>query len=281
MTSPSPCPDDLALEHDHLRWTQFCFSSGEPIQQEGDAARSGSTGKLPDELVGGRLETRRDGGICADLGAFRLVRSAAMAFANPLDLVADPPRQNGSISGDHALQTRTRATVLTQLGTDGGCHATPQELRRSPKLSRSRVSVDNHSRPKPPSSAASASFTAMSNWSKNSAAMTCVPVVRDAGFKRCCLRSKRFDGTERNYYFQGTGLIFSWRRCRVILTTRSSDQSRRPEPSCASLAADPAQCPPVGRTQRRGRGISGRRAHQIRALLWVGMRAQQIECAER
>jgi len=112
MTSPSPCPDDLALEHDHLRWTQFCFSSGEPIQQEGDAARSGSTGKLPDELVGGRLETRRDGGICADLGAFRLVRSAAMAFAGPLDLVADPPRQNGSISGDHARLMNFPATQV-------------------------------------------------------------------------------------------------------------------------------------------------------------------------
>ena len=65
--------------------------------------RSGATGKAPDALVGRRLETHRDGVICADLGAFRLIRNAATLFAGPLDLITNHPRQNGSISSDQAL----------------------------------------------------------------------------------------------------------------------------------------------------------------------------------
>jgi hypothetical protein len=30
--------------------------------------------------------------------------------------------------------------------------------------------------------------------------MTFARAARDGGFKKCCLRSGRFDGSERNYY---------------------------------------------------------------------------------
>src|SRR5208282_6309738 len=37
---------------------------------------------------------------------------------------------------------------------------------------------------------------------KNSAATTCVPAALDCAFKKCCLKSGRFDGANRNYFFQ-------------------------------------------------------------------------------
>ena len=58
------------------------------------AAVGAEVATSPDALIGRRLQTRRDGWICDDLGAARLVRSAATPFAGPLDLGADPPRQN-------------------------------------------------------------------------------------------------------------------------------------------------------------------------------------------
>ena len=48
---------NLRPEPDHLKWIQFCFASGVPSQQEGDAARGGATGKSSDALIGRRLET--------------------------------------------------------------------------------------------------------------------------------------------------------------------------------------------------------------------------------
>jgi hypothetical protein len=38
------------------------------------------------------------------------------------------------------------------------------------------------------------------SW-KNSGARTCVRVALDAGFKRCCLRTGKYDGGNRNYFF--------------------------------------------------------------------------------
>jgi hypothetical protein len=40
------------------------------------------------------------------------------------------------------------------------------------------------------------------NWSRSSGAMTRALAGRARGFKRCCLRSGRFDGSERNHYFR-------------------------------------------------------------------------------
>jgi len=42
---------------------------------------------------------------------------------------------------------------------------------------------------------------AMSNCSKNWDATTFAPADQDTGFKRCCLKSKRFDGSQRDDYF--------------------------------------------------------------------------------
>jgi len=43
---------------------------------------------------------------------------------------------------------------------------------------------------------------AMSSWSKSSAATTFAHATRGGCFKRCCLKSGRFDGAERNHYFR-------------------------------------------------------------------------------
>jgi hypothetical protein len=46
-----------------------------------------------------------------------------------------------------------------------------------------------------------ASFTAMSSYKKSSAATTYAHADRDEGFKRCCLKTGRFDGAVRDHYF--------------------------------------------------------------------------------
>jgi hypothetical protein len=45
------------------------------------------------------------------------------------------------------------------------------------------------------------SFTAMSSWSKNSAATICARAAPDAGFKACCLESGNYDGVNKHHYF--------------------------------------------------------------------------------
>jgi len=98
-----------SLERVHLKWNQFCISSGAPIRQEGDAARSGATGKSLDEPGGRRSETRRAGRIYPNLFASHLVRGTATHFDGPLDLVTNPLRQNGSIWDEHALALGNRS----------------------------------------------------------------------------------------------------------------------------------------------------------------------------
>jgi len=36
--------------------------------------------------------------------------------------------------------------------------------------------------------------------------MTFAPAAPDAGFKRCCLKAGRYDGTLRNDFFQAEGM---------------------------------------------------------------------------
>jgi len=43
--------------------------------------------------------------------------------------------------------------------------------------------------------------TAKKNSSKNSAATTCAPAAPAAAFKRRCLRTGKYDGTNRAYFF--------------------------------------------------------------------------------
>lgn len=41
------------------------------------------------------------------------------------------------------------------------------------------------------------------SWSRNSAAMTLAPAALDVDFKQCCMKSKHFDGRNRDHFFQG------------------------------------------------------------------------------
>jgi hypothetical protein len=47
---------------------------------------------------------------------------------------------------------------------------------------------------------------ATSSSAKGSAATICARAAPDAGFKRCCLASERYDGSLRNHFFQAEAL---------------------------------------------------------------------------
>jgi hypothetical protein len=47
---------------------------------------------------------------------------------------------------------------------------------------------------------------AMSSSSRSSGATICALAAADRDFKRCCLRSGRYDGANRNHYFRGVRL---------------------------------------------------------------------------
>jgi len=40
------------------------------------------------------------------------------------------------------------------------------------------------------------------SFKRSSVAMTLARAVQDAAFKNCCLRSGRYDGSQRNHYFR-------------------------------------------------------------------------------
>ena len=76
---------------------------------------AGSRTNRTTRLSGRRSQTRRAERICANLGVSRLARSAATRCDGPLDLVTNPPRQNGpdsspdALSGEHTA--KAEATV--------------------------------------------------------------------------------------------------------------------------------------------------------------------------
>ena len=51
--------------------------------------------------------------------------------------------------------------------------------------------------------AENALYTEIRNFSKSWAEMTYVLAVPACGFKKCCLKSGRFEGTKRNHYSRG------------------------------------------------------------------------------
>lgn len=53
------------------------------------------------------------------------------------------------------------------------------------------------------SNAATASFMGTRNWSKSWGGTISVRVAPGGGFKRCCLKTRRYDGVLRDDYFQG------------------------------------------------------------------------------
>ena len=68
-------------------------------------------------------------------------------------------------------------------------------------FSNAPVSVERGSLQRPALNAASALFTVTSSWLKNLAGMISVRAARTSGFKKCCLRSGRYDGSLRDHYF--------------------------------------------------------------------------------
>jgi len=58
------------------------------------------------------------------------------------------------------------------------------------------------------------------SW-RNSAATTCARVAPAAAFKRCCLRTGKFDGTNRDYFFP-----VSWKQTRKKTKKRGLGYSR-------------------------------------------------------
>lgn len=67
-------------------------------------------------------------------------------------------------------------------------------------LSRSAVNVDEASRRKHKSNAVCAWWVAKKSLLKSSAETIRVPADLDVDFKRCCMLSGEFDGSDRNYY---------------------------------------------------------------------------------
>lgn len=51
------------------------------------------------------------------------------------------------------------------------------------------------------SNAVNVMFTAMSSSLRNWGEMTLAPAAQGVDFKACCLKSKRYDGSLRDYYF--------------------------------------------------------------------------------
>ena len=75
----------------------FCFSSGETIHAEGGASHdAGTSGKPPDKVGGGQMETRRAGPVWPNSDGLWLDRMHDTAFAKFLDLEPNRLRQNAS-----------------------------------------------------------------------------------------------------------------------------------------------------------------------------------------
>jgi len=69
-------------------------------------------------------------------------------------------------------------------------------------LSSAAVSDEKDSHRKPTSRPVSASFTAIRNCRRSSAATTPAHAVQAAAFKNCCLKTGSYDGERRNHFFQ-------------------------------------------------------------------------------
>ena len=73
---------------------------------------------------------------------------------------------------------------------------------RSNLLSSPVVNVDADSHPKRTLSVAIKSWVGVRSFLRSLAAMIHAPVDPDADFKRCCMLSGNYDGSDRHYFFQ-------------------------------------------------------------------------------
>jgi hypothetical protein len=83
-------------------------------------------------------------------------------------------------------------------------HEAQHRNRRPPLLSSTVASVVAATHRRPGSRRAGASSTAKRNCSRSWDETTPAPAARHDAFKDCCMKSGRFDGSERDYYFQGS-----------------------------------------------------------------------------
>ena len=147
----------------------------------------------------------------------------------PNDRLRANPKSNSAMTRQRAGRPLLRLQPARHLLGSGAatsrilhrwrlCHAQARRFRKPPQLSAPCVSGGNPSPRKPTSSAGGVSSMATSNCQKSSAATICAPAAPDAGFKACCLKSGKYDGLNRDDYFQGIGdnrASSSHRHCRA------------------------------------------------------------------
>jgi hypothetical protein len=80
-------------------------------------------------------------------------------------------------------------------------HANQEQRPRIQLLSRSVASVERASRRKLMSNAVIASWVVGRSFQKNSVGMIRARADPAADFKRCCMLSGEFDGSDRHYFF--------------------------------------------------------------------------------
>jgi hypothetical protein len=84
-----------------------------------------------------------------------------------------------------------------------------RKSRRNLLLSSGAVNAARATPQKPESDAAFGLCATIKTFSKSSAGKICVLAAQGGAFKKCCLKSGRFDGSNRNYFFprltQATG----------------------------------------------------------------------------
>lgn len=87
--------------------------------------------------------------------------------------------------------------------TDGGCYGKAHQTQRSAVLSRPYLSDAVHSRPRRASSQAIAWCTGDVELTEKLGRNDLCPCGSGKRFKQCCLKSGKYDGSYRDYYFQG------------------------------------------------------------------------------
>src|ERR1035441_6603104 len=103
-----------------------------------------------------------------------------------------------------------RSVILTSDQPKEVCHEI-QRQRPRPFLSSAAVSVAKDSPRRQTSSAATVSCTVTKSLSRSSDATIHVRAAQGVAFKRCCLNSGRYDGSNRNYFFPNlTSNLVCW-----------------------------------------------------------------------
>src|SRR5277367_2848410 len=114
---------------------------------------------------------------------------------------------NSGLSGTRVSSLDALLQFCRYYAAPSGLRCLSQEVRRanqertprSQLLSRSAVNGEKDSRPRLMSGAVIASWAAPKNCSRNSVAMIHARADLAVDFKRCCMLSGEFDGSDRDY----------------------------------------------------------------------------------